>query len=149
MSAGNSGKSVKSCEELVKREPENKWFWRELAISYDERSYTRKAYMAYEKAYELGCRDNGFLLDFSTSCDNYEQYDRGIQVLTELARKDRRWKREEIKDVLQKGSGFQRHAAGMQPVYPSVFHLYTGSSENCAGILHGHKYESGAVRVLP
>lgn len=98
--AGNSGKSVKSCEELVKREPENKWFWRELAISYDERSYTRKAYMAYEKAYELGCRDNGFLLDFSTSCDNYEQYDRGIQVLTELARKDRRWKREEIKDVL-------------------------------------------------
>lgn len=103
--AGNSGKSVKSCEELVKREPENQWFWRELAVSYDERNYTRKAYAAYEKAYELGCRDNQFLLDFSVSCDNYERYDRGIQVLTELVRKDRRWKREEISGVLAAYSG--------------------------------------------
>lgn len=103
--AGNSGKSVKSCEELVKREPDNKWFWREMALSYEERSYTRKAFLAYEKAYELGCRDNQFLLDFSVSCDNYEQYDRGIQVLTEIVRKDRRWKREEISDVLEAYSG--------------------------------------------
>lgn len=103
--AGNSGKSVKSCEELVKREPDNKWFWREMALSYEERGYTRKAFLAYEKAYELGCRDNQFVLDFSVSCENYEQYDRGIQVLTELVRKDRRWKREEISEVLDAYSG--------------------------------------------
>lgn len=103
--AGNSGKAVKSCEELVKREPENKWFWRELALSYDERGYTRKAFLAYEKAYGLGCRDTHFLLDFSVSCDQYEQYDRGIQILTELTRKDRRWKKEEIGSVLDAYAG--------------------------------------------
>lgn len=111
-SAGNSGKSVKSCEELVKREPNNKWFWRELALSYEERSYRRKAFQAYEKAYELGCRDNKFLLDFSMACDNYEQYDRGIQVLTEVVGKDRRWQREEIPEVLDAYSGlFSMHRA--------------------------------------
>lgn len=103
--AGNSGKSVKSCEELVKREPENKWFWREMALSYEERSYTRKAFQAYEKAYELGCRDNKFLIDFSLSCENYEQYDRGIEVLKEVVKKDRRWRREEIAEVLDVYSG--------------------------------------------
>ncbi len=103
--AGNTGKSVKSCEELIKREPDNKWLWREAALSYDERSYSRKAYQAYEKAYELGCRDNRFLIDFSLSCDNYEQYDRGIEVLKEVVKKDRRWRREEIPEVLDAYSG--------------------------------------------
>ena len=119
--AGNSGKSVKSCEELVKREPENRWFWRELAISYDERSYTRKAFQAYEKAYELGCRDFRFLLEFSVSCNNYEQYDRGIQILTELIRKDRRWKREEI--------------TGVMDAYFGIVTMYCAKGEDFSGIL--------------
>ena len=31
---GNTGKAVKNAELLVKKEPENPWFWRELAFAY-------------------------------------------------------------------------------------------------------------------
>lgn len=65
----NTGKAVKSAEHLVSMEPDNKWFQKELAISYLERGYTKKAFSASEKAYELGCRDTDFLLTFSTQCN--------------------------------------------------------------------------------
>ncbi len=103
--AGNTGKAVKSCEELVEKEPENKWFWRELALSYQERGYTRKAFGAYARAYELGSRDIDFILDFSLSCDEYGQTDRGIQILTELVSRQRRWQRDEIPQVIEAYSG--------------------------------------------
>ncbi len=103
--AGNTGKAVKSGEELVAKEPDNKWFWQELAFSYQERGYTRKAFGAFDRAYELGCRDNDFVLEFSLSCSSYEQYDRGIHVLTEFIGSGKRWKREEIPQVLEGFSG--------------------------------------------
>jgi len=103
--AGNTGKAVKSCEELVEKEPENKWFWRELALSYQERGFTRKAFGAYARAYELGCRDAEFILDFSLSCNDYGQFDRGIQILTELVSSQRRWQREEIPQIAEAYSG--------------------------------------------
>ena len=103
--AGNTGKAIKSCEKLVKKEPDNKWFWRELAMSYQERGYTRKAFGAFDKAYELGCRDGDFILEFSVSCSDYEQYDRGIQMLTEFVGSKKQWKRDEIPQVLEGYTG--------------------------------------------
>ncbi len=103
--AGNTGKAVKSGESLVAKDPDNKWFWRELAFSYQERGYTRKAFGAFDRAYELGCRDNEFVLEFSLSCNDYGQFDRGIQVLTELLGNQKRWKREEIPQVLEGYTG--------------------------------------------
>lgn len=103
--AGNTGKAVKSCELLVKKEPENKWFWRELAISYIERGFKQKAFSACEKAYELGCRDNDFILMFSINCNDYEEYDTGCKILLELVRQNRKWDRNEIPEVLEAYSG--------------------------------------------
>ncbi len=103
--AGNTGKAVRSGEELVKKEPDNKWFWRELAVSYQERGYTRKAFGAFDRACELGCRDADFILEFSLSCNDYGQYDRGIQILTELVSRQRRWQREEIPQMIEAYSG--------------------------------------------
>lgn len=54
---GNTGKAVKNAELLVQKEPDNKWFYRELAVSYMEQGFAQKAYRACEKAYRLGCRD--------------------------------------------------------------------------------------------
>lgn len=102
---GNTGKAVKSGEKLIEREPENKWFWRELAIAYQERGFTRKAFFAFDKAYELGCRDLDFVLDFSLSCNDYKQFSKGIQLLTELISREKRWKREEIPQALEAYSG--------------------------------------------
>lgn len=102
---GNTGKAVKSGEELVKKEPDNKWFWRELAISYQERGYTRKAFGAFDRAYELGCRDMEFVLEFSLSCNAYGQFDKGIQILTEIINREKRWQREDILQILEAYAG--------------------------------------------
>lgn len=99
--AGNTGKAVRSCEQLVKAEPGNRWFWRELAVSYMERGYTQKAYGAFEKAYELGCRDNDFILTYSMECNDYGDYDTGIKILFELVRSGKRWSREQIMEVIE------------------------------------------------
>lgn len=103
--AGNTGKAVRSCEQLVKAEPGNRWFWRELAVSYMERGYTQKAFGAFEKAYELGCRDNDFILMYSLECNEYGEYDTGIKILFELVRSGKRWKREQILDVMEAYAG--------------------------------------------
>lgn len=103
--AQNTGKAVKNCELLVKREPENKWFWRELALSYMERGYTKKAFTAFEKAYEMGCRDNDFILMFSMECENYGEYETGSRILFELVRQKKRWEREQVPDILEAYSG--------------------------------------------
>ena len=88
---GNTGKAVRNGELLVSKEPENKWFLKELAISYLARGFTQKAYLACEKAYEAGCRDNDFLLTYAFECNEYGEFERGKQVLWEIARQDRRW----------------------------------------------------------
>ena len=49
---GNTGKAVKNGELLVRKEPENKWFLRELALSYLARGYTQKAYSVSGNANE-------------------------------------------------------------------------------------------------
>lgn len=103
--AGNTGKAVKSCEQLVKEEPENKWFWRELAISYMERGFTKKAFGAFEKGYELGCRDSDFVLTFSVECRDYRQYDKAAEVLSEMIHRDKRWERDELPELFEAYTG--------------------------------------------
>ena len=103
--AGNTGKAVKSGEELVKKEADNKWFWRELAVSYQERGYTRKAFFAYDRAYELGCRDNDSVLEFSILCNDYGRFDKGTEILKEFINRKKRWQKEEIPQVFEAFTG--------------------------------------------
>lgn len=102
---GNTGKAVKNAELLVKKEPENKWFQRELAISYIERGFTQKAYAACEKAYELGCRDNDFVLMYSIECDSYGEYDKAVSLLLSIVRQEKKWTREDIPELVEAYNG--------------------------------------------
>ena len=75
---GNSGKAVKNAELLVKKEPGNKWFQRELALSLLDRGYTTKAWHALERAYDMGCRDREFLVRYLMECNKYEDTEQRI-----------------------------------------------------------------------
>ncbi len=98
---GNTGKAVKNAEKLVKSDPENKWFQKELAISYIERGFTQKAYFACEKAYEMGCRDLDFILMYAVECDEYGEIDKGVEILLEVTRREKRWTKEEIPELVE------------------------------------------------
>ncbi len=99
---GNTGKAVKNAELLVKKDPENRWFWRELALARLERGYTKKAYRAFQKAYELGCRDYDFLLMYSVECREYPDYRKGKEIIqTFLEDPDRRWRPEDMDNAVE------------------------------------------------
>lgn len=98
---GNTGKAVKNAELLVSKEPENRWFQKELAVSYMERGFTQKAYWACEKAYELGCRDMDFILIYAVECDNYGEFEKGVELLQNVVRQERRWSREEMPELVE------------------------------------------------
>lgn len=98
---GNTGKAVKNGELLVKKEPENKWFHKELALSYMERGFTQKAYSACGRAYELGCRDNDFLLTYALECDEYGEHSKGMELLLEIVRRERKWTKENVPELLE------------------------------------------------
>ncbi|MBQ7565356.1 MAG: hypothetical protein IJT16_15375 [Lachnospiraceae bacterium] len=88
---GHTGKAIKSAEALVKKEPDNKWFFRELAISCMERGYTRKAYSAFYRAYDLGIRDTDFLTLYARECYDYGQFERGITLITDVFAQRKQW----------------------------------------------------------
>ena len=98
---GNTGKAVKNASLLVEKEPENRWFWRELALASYERGYIRKAWPAFVKAYELGCRDFHFIMMFSLECRDYEDYEMGKQILIPLTDPERRWSADDMEDALE------------------------------------------------
>lgn len=102
---GNTGKAVKSAERLVEKDPGNKWFLRELALSYLARGFVKKAHVAFGDAFEAGCRDNDFLLSYSIECDESFEYEQGMKVLFEIVRKDRKWSREDMPDLLEAYAG--------------------------------------------
>lgn len=99
--AGNTGKAVKTSEALVKKDPGNKWYWRELALACIERGFTRKAFPYIMKAFEMGCVDNDFLLVSSIACNEMGEDEAGVKLLLALVEKDKRWKREEIPEILE------------------------------------------------
>lgn len=98
---GNTGKAVKAAEALVKLEPQNQYFYRELAVSYMERGFTQKAYSACEKAYELGCRDIDFILLYAEECGNYGGDGKGVDLLLEVLGRDIRWKKDDMPDLVE------------------------------------------------
>ncbi len=118
---GNTGKAVKNGELLVRKEPENKWFLRELALSYLARGYTQKAYSVSGKAYEAGCRDYDFLVTYALQCDEYGEYEKGKQVLLEIVEKDKRWSREDIPELLEAYTGLLKFSCALQDFDMSEF----------------------------
>ena len=111
---GNTGKAVKNAELLVQKEPDNKWFYRELAVSYMERGFTQKAYRACEKAYELGCRDMDFILIYAEECHNYGVYDRGVEILLQVIRQERKWSKEEMPELVSAYMGLLKMCGVMR-----------------------------------
>lgn len=81
---GNTGKSVRNLEKLVKAYPDEPAFQRELALSAQERGYGKKACEAFERAYEMGVRDSEFILMFSVCCSERSIYKRGSEILEEF-----------------------------------------------------------------
>ena len=88
---GKTGKAVNSAKLLVKKEPQNKWFWRELAVSNMERGFTKKALSACHRAYDMGARDYDFLLIYAHLCYEFGYYDRGKEVITKSLEQKARW----------------------------------------------------------
>ncbi|MCC8102887.1 MAG: DnaJ domain-containing protein [Clostridiales bacterium] len=115
--AGNTGKAVKNAEKLVSLEPENKWFRRELAISYMERGYSQKAQTAFREAYEAGCRDNDFILTYSLACNEYDDNPEGIRILLELVRKKKKYSREQMPELIEAFTGLYAMSRQMGGTY--------------------------------
>lgn len=101
----NTGKAVKNAELLVSKDPQNKWFLKELAISYMERGFKNKSLAAFEKAYELGCSETEFLLMYAGICEDNFQYQKGVALLLEVLRKETRWNRDDIHQLTEAYSG--------------------------------------------
>ena len=108
----NTGKAIKNAELLVTIDSENKWAWRELAFSYEDRGYTRKAFRTCRKAYEFGCRDAEFILMYSVNSAANKAFDEGSRILLELVGSKRRWAKEEIVYLIEAHLGLM----GMEPL---------------------------------
>lgn len=97
----NTGKAVRNAELLIKKEPENKWFQRELAFSYMERGFTQKAFCALKTAYALGCRDLDFILTYANACRDSRKYDIVLEILLEVIRGGSTWTKEQMPDLTE------------------------------------------------
>lgn len=102
---GQTGKSAKNLELLVKRHPDEIEFCRELAISLQERGYGRKAYDAFEKAYEMGCREPEFLRLFGMCCQERKKPRRGIQILERMVKEEREKAPMDVMGILEAYTG--------------------------------------------
>lgn len=78
---GKSGLAVRTFEDMVKKWPEEKAFRQELAMAYMNRGYGRKAYDAFEKAFEMGCRNMDFLMSFVMCCTERNRRRRSIEIM--------------------------------------------------------------------
>lgn len=103
--AGNTGRSVKNFEKLAALYPDKVHYLRELAITYMDRGYGRKAFAAFGKAYDRGCRDDEFLIMYSLCCQDRDESDVAIMLLRELVRKEKRSLRDSMDDMLEAYSG--------------------------------------------
>lgn len=102
---GYTGKAVKNCELLVAADPDNRLYHRELAMAYIERGYKKKAIAAYTKAYAMGNDDPEFMIRYAQDCEENDRYNEGLMVLLSLIEEKRKWKREEIIDILEAYTG--------------------------------------------
>ena len=113
---GNTGNSAKNAEILVKKAPDNKWFWREYGFSLMERGFMNKAYGPLCKAYEMGIRDMDFILLFANECMEFGQHRKAAEILLEVVRQDKKWQKEDM--------------VYMQAVYQGLSLTYFETGEN-------------------
>lgn len=143
---GNTGKAVKNGELLIRKEPDNKWFHKELALSYMERGFTQKAYFACEQAYELGCRDNDFLLTYAMECDEYGEFDKGIQILLGIIRQDRKWTKEDIPELVEAYIGIlAMNSSGNGTYFPEIAEGLCRTLEQYKPYLAGYVTEFAVI----
>lgn len=121
--AGNTGKAIKTGEALIKKDPENKWYWRELALAYIERGFNKKAFPCIIKAFEMGCVDNDFLLTSSITCNELGKHKEGVDILLSLVKKEKRWKREEIPEILEAYTGLCIMGINIEAVFKEILTL--------------------------
>ncbi|MBQ8159268.1 MAG: SEC-C domain-containing protein [Clostridia bacterium] len=98
---GNTGKSVKAAEKLVGVDPENKFYHRELAISYLERGYTKKAIPAFQKAYDMGVRDTDFVVSYVQQLRREGYWQDFLEIGMALVRENRTWNDEQFEDIAE------------------------------------------------
>jgi len=73
---GQTGKAVKTFEKLTNKYPDKLIHHRELAMSYLERGFTKKAVVAFKNAYDMGERGLDFLRCYSILCvTRYNMHD--------------------------------------------------------------------------
>lgn len=102
---GKTGNAIKSLEKLTAQYPDKMLYFRELAVTYMDRGFGKKAFATFEQAFEMGCRDDEFLRLFSLCCNERKQNARGTEVLFELVRKEDRNLRESMADMLEAFTG--------------------------------------------
>ena len=96
---GKTGKSVTAGEKLLKLDPENPWYNRELAISYLERGYIKKAITRCEKAYALGVRDPEFICMFVNESENRYYFDFSFSLLKKYLQEKTEWSADEMTEA--------------------------------------------------
>ncbi|MBR2259845.1 MAG: SEC-C domain-containing protein [Blautia sp.] len=97
ISCGNYRKAIKNAEELVKREPDNKWYLEQLGRANNKNGYNNKAVAAFEKAYQAGNRSLEFLCEYAELNKERRYYERAFQTAAEgLQGRAKRWNRENI-----------------------------------------------------
>ena len=82
-------------------DPQNCWYNRELGVSYLERGYTKKAFPALTRAYDLGCRDLDFVLLYAQQCFENEKVKRAEQLILDLIPEGKKWKKDEMPYALE------------------------------------------------
>lgn len=102
---GNSGKAVKTFERLIDEVNDEPLVWREMALAYFDRGYTKKAYSAFEKAYKLGISDDEFLIIFAMCCERNRKYTTGSDILYVMLSDKRKRSREDIGNLLEAFKG--------------------------------------------
>lgn len=102
---GKTGKAAKTFERLVEMYPERGDFVGQLAVSYLERGYGKKAYEAFRKAYDMGLRNNEFLLLYSHSCMDREDFGMAVKLLEEVAKQAGKNTREYMEELLNAYTG--------------------------------------------
>lgn len=82
---GKTGKAVKNFERLTKLFPDNDRHARALAMAYYSRGYGKKAYEAFGKCYNKGCRDYEFLDMYAMCCRDRGKTEQCMAVLKEAS----------------------------------------------------------------
>ncbi len=93
---GNTGKAVKTAEKLIRLDPGNRWYHRALGMACRERGYHKKAYDAFYRAYELGCRDPVFIDAFVKTAYDNDMDSFAMKLMLEFVRSKTVWRPEDL-----------------------------------------------------